>query len=282
MPPITQQQGGIGIAIPINRPPCLKFCEQVIEKSCFRYNQDLDKEWNSYVDSLVRLANRLRTSLNIESVVDPIDVRISEAIMNFQDNGDKIRQEVFQACGQPQTSHFLGLGYHGQLGGTSAQSGQRSTQPRIVSNPLPRYKRDYGSPVLQMRTRSNNRNRASNSPSSQPSVTTTPTIRPLNPSMLPSINNNHNAPSTGTITPKNSQQSIILQSSLVSSFSTTNTNNDEQKILGLIVEIRQQMNKTIGFWNRLPNNICLNKQILGSYSVKQITTQSNCYSSQLR
>ncbi len=38
---------------------------------------------------------------DIEAVVDPIGVRISEAIMNFQDSGYEVTSKVFQNCGTP-------------------------------------------------------------------------------------------------------------------------------------------------------------------------------------
>lgn len=44
---------------------------------------------------MMMLASRLETSFNIESVVDPIDIKISDAIMNFQENGQVVSQEVF-------------------------------------------------------------------------------------------------------------------------------------------------------------------------------------------
>lgn len=34
-------------------------------------------------------------------VVEPIDIKISEAIMNFQENGRDVSQRVFSGCGKP-------------------------------------------------------------------------------------------------------------------------------------------------------------------------------------
>lgn len=45
-------------------------------------------------DALLNLANRLESSFNIESVVNPIGVKISEAIMDFQENHVAILQTV--------------------------------------------------------------------------------------------------------------------------------------------------------------------------------------------
>jgi len=63
-------------------------------KGCLAFHAELDKEWNNYIDALILLATRLETSFNIESVVDPIDIKISEAIMNFQENGVAVSQKV--------------------------------------------------------------------------------------------------------------------------------------------------------------------------------------------
>lgn len=49
----------------------------------------------------MKVADRLLGPFNIELVVDPIDIKISDAIMNFQENGYEISQKVFKGCGQP-------------------------------------------------------------------------------------------------------------------------------------------------------------------------------------
>lgn len=48
----------------------------------------------SSTDALNLLAGRLEGPFNIESVVDPIDVKISEAIMNLQENSEKVTSQV--------------------------------------------------------------------------------------------------------------------------------------------------------------------------------------------
>ena len=45
-------------------------------------------------DALMKLADRLEGPFNIESVVDPIDVKISDAIMNFQENSQTVSSKV--------------------------------------------------------------------------------------------------------------------------------------------------------------------------------------------
>lgn len=42
-----------------------------------------------------KVTDRLLGPFNIEMVVEPIDIKISEAIMNFQENGPDVSQKVF-------------------------------------------------------------------------------------------------------------------------------------------------------------------------------------------
>lgn len=60
---------------------------------------------------MLNLADRLEGPFNFESVMDPIDVKISEAIMNMQENSMQVSQKVrtffFQASGSNQNSSFF-------------------------------------------------------------------------------------------------------------------------------------------------------------------------------
>ena len=47
------------------------------------------------------MADRLTGPFDIEDVVDPIGVKISDAIMNFQNSGYDVTTKVFADCGQP-------------------------------------------------------------------------------------------------------------------------------------------------------------------------------------
>ncbi|XP_034042057.1 glypican-6-like isoform X2 [Thalassophryne amazonica] len=83
--------------------PCRNYCLNVM-KGCLANQADLDPEWNQYVDAMLLVAQRLEGPFNIESVMEPIDVKISEAIMNMQDNSGQVSYRVFQGCGQPKPS----------------------------------------------------------------------------------------------------------------------------------------------------------------------------------
>ncbi|MBN3297473.1 glypican-4 [Amia ocellicauda] len=87
----------------VSLKPCRNYCLNVM-KGCLANQADLDTEWNNFLDAMLNLAERLEGPFNFESVMDPIDVKISEAIMNMQENSMQVSQKVFQGCGQPKPS----------------------------------------------------------------------------------------------------------------------------------------------------------------------------------
>lgn len=52
---------------------------------------------NVLLDAMLMVAERLEGPFNIESVMDPIDVKISDAIMNMQENSVQVSQKVMKA-----------------------------------------------------------------------------------------------------------------------------------------------------------------------------------------
>lgn len=48
-----------------------------------------------------KVADRLLGPFNIAMVVEPIDIKISEAIMSFQEHNQEISQKIFSGCGKP-------------------------------------------------------------------------------------------------------------------------------------------------------------------------------------
>ncbi|KAM6952518.1 glypican-4 isoform 2-T2 [Lycodopsis pacificus] len=83
--------------------PCQNYCLNVL-RGCLANQADLDTEWNNFLDAMLSLADRLEGPFNFESVMEPIDVKISDAIMNMQENSMQVSQKVFQGCGQPKPS----------------------------------------------------------------------------------------------------------------------------------------------------------------------------------
>lgn len=51
-----------------------------------------------YTDIMEKVKKRLLGPFNIELVVIPINVKISEGIMNFQENSNKVSQKVRSVC----------------------------------------------------------------------------------------------------------------------------------------------------------------------------------------
>lgn len=60
-------------------------------------------------EQLLKLQERLDGPFNTETVMDPIDVKISEAIMNFQENSEAVSAKV---CA---TDLFSTVDYHSYL-----------------------------------------------------------------------------------------------------------------------------------------------------------------------
>ncbi|KAH8269935.1 hypothetical protein KR018_000054 [Drosophila ironensis] len=80
--------------------PCTNYCVNVI-KGCLHYQHEFDAEWENFALAMDRVAERLLGSFNIVMVVEPLNIKISDAIMNFQDSGQDITNRVFQGCGKP-------------------------------------------------------------------------------------------------------------------------------------------------------------------------------------
>ncbi|KAK4880546.1 hypothetical protein RN001_008692 [Aquatica leii] len=79
---------------------CSPYCISIL-KECLQNHILLDTYWNNYVDALDKVADRITGAFNIEMVVEPINIKISEAIMIFQDNGGEVSQRIFTGCGNP-------------------------------------------------------------------------------------------------------------------------------------------------------------------------------------
>ncbi|KAG7199661.1 hypothetical protein KM043_014254 [Ampulex compressa] len=86
--------------IPGNVLACGDMCANVM-KGCLAQHAALDAEWNHFVEAVDKVADRLLGPFNIEVLVRPINLKISEAIMNFQDDSQGVSQRVFTGCGRP-------------------------------------------------------------------------------------------------------------------------------------------------------------------------------------
>ncbi|XP_053311346.1 glypican-6 [Spea bombifrons] len=86
--------------------PCNNYCLNVM-KGCLANQADLDIEWNLFIDAMLLVVDRLEGPFNIEAVMDPMDVKISEAVTNLQENSFQVSEKVFATCGQPKSSYSL-------------------------------------------------------------------------------------------------------------------------------------------------------------------------------
>ncbi|KAK0171828.1 hypothetical protein PV328_005227 [Microctonus aethiopoides] len=86
--------------IPGNVLACGDMCANVM-KGCLAQHAALDAEWNHFVEAVGKVGERLIGPFNIEMLVRPINLKISEAIMNFQENSHDVSQRVFSGCGRP-------------------------------------------------------------------------------------------------------------------------------------------------------------------------------------
>ncbi|KAM8972784.1 glypican-2 [Pelodytes ibericus] len=83
--------------------PCHGLCLNVM-KGCLAHQADMDADWNSLVDGLQELAERLTGPFNVELATESISVKISEAIMTLQEESVQVTAQIFQSCGTPPPS----------------------------------------------------------------------------------------------------------------------------------------------------------------------------------
>ena len=80
--------------------PCNNYCVNVM-KGCLQAQVQSQDSWDKFVDSLMKLSDLLSGPFNVEMIIHPLDISISDAIMTFQESGFKVTQKVFEKCGQP-------------------------------------------------------------------------------------------------------------------------------------------------------------------------------------
>ena len=78
---------------------CFGFCAHVLQQCLANYAY-LEPDWNAYVEAMLKIARELEGTFSLEATLGPINVKVSEAIMNFQESGVSITQRVFAACGR--------------------------------------------------------------------------------------------------------------------------------------------------------------------------------------
>ncbi|KAJ4947561.1 hypothetical protein JOQ06_009596, partial [Pogonophryne albipinna] len=76
--------------------PCHNYCHNVM-RGCLANQADLDAEWNLFIDAMLLVADRLEGPFNIEAVIEPVDIKISDAIMTMQDNSMQVSAKSYKA-----------------------------------------------------------------------------------------------------------------------------------------------------------------------------------------
>ncbi|XP_076033763.1 glypican dally-like [Oratosquilla oratoria] len=79
---------------------CRDYCVDV-HAHCLVHYAHLNSFWNDFVEAMVDVGDRLEGPFNIENVVEPISIKVSDAVMNFQEAGREISNKLFQKCGVP-------------------------------------------------------------------------------------------------------------------------------------------------------------------------------------
>ena len=70
-----------------------RYCINVI-KGCYVDTIFVQGKWNQFIDALVALTTKIEGPFSMEAVIEPLGVKISEAIMAFQDNQANITKKV--------------------------------------------------------------------------------------------------------------------------------------------------------------------------------------------
>jgi glypican 4 (K-glypican) len=79
---------------------CSTYCTAVLQ-ACLRHHTAFSSEWDHFIEALDKVADRLVGPYNIEIVVQPLNIKISEAIMNFQESGTEVSNKIYTLCGKP-------------------------------------------------------------------------------------------------------------------------------------------------------------------------------------
>lgn len=96
---------------------------------------ELSDKWRIYVMLLNDLALKLSTTYNIETIISPLDIQISEVIMNIQDNGLNITEYVSRACRAEAAATAVPNSIVAPATGMAQHQQPMSTNPMHYSSP---------------------------------------------------------------------------------------------------------------------------------------------------
>ncbi|XP_062260832.1 glypican-1b [Platichthys flesus] len=78
--------------------PCPNYCSNVM-KGCLANQADLNTEWRHLAETMMQVADRLDGPSGVDTVLLSLPSRISEAMLNMQDNLMTINSRLIQTCG---------------------------------------------------------------------------------------------------------------------------------------------------------------------------------------
>ncbi|XP_066258261.1 glypican-4 [Euwallacea similis] len=87
---VCRQEMGVG--------PCSSYCSDTVTV-CLKRHLQLSDSWDTFVSAIEKVADRLNGPYNVDAVVEPLNIKISEAIMNFQEMGVDISKKIQSKCG---------------------------------------------------------------------------------------------------------------------------------------------------------------------------------------
>lgn len=224
--------------------------------------EPLDFKWKSYVLSVADLAKKLGNNYNIETIIAPLDVQISEAIMNFQENAANISNQVFEYCGKPPTEPQLA-----PLKPMTNRLAKRATQ--LITA------RQYLSPP------SNHAQTQVLNTHSSPAISIPNNRKPTPP------NDNYRGYHQYTSQASTLAGHLKLASRDGSHGGSSIYHDDltpfTQKSPILIDEIKNYMLSTKNFWSLFPTAVCTSNLTLGSNASSSMRKQfsNNCFTEQL-
>jgi len=84
----------------IEARPCRNFCYNVM-RGCLAAVGQVDRHWNEFVDSIKALTTNMRGYYSIETVLNSLHTRISEAVLHALETGHKYYAQIVDKCGHP-------------------------------------------------------------------------------------------------------------------------------------------------------------------------------------
>lgn len=243
--------------------PCSSYCVNVM-KGCLQNYLELDAEWDSFVATMERVSDRLLGPFNIVMVVEPINIKISEAIMNFQETGQDISSRVFQGCGKPTLGRRRRATNLVPLVEPELIRNRRSkmNENRIQDDSDIFIFDDETVPNERQLTKRSAQDSSSRELKYEPVQFSNGEIQFTNNNSPPS---HHQAPSPNPNTNRSNKRKNNRKQ-------TDDEDSTREPLDRLVKDIRQRVKDSKRFWSNLPYMLCNNEEVAASPS-----SDGNCW-----